>query len=222
MAPRRQAAPPHGAGPALVVSMVDLRAWCGLCALCYAEFAALGADLGQRLHLLGRDPRELVAWIIGWDLIIEYAMGNVAVSARVVVRATFCELLRGSVSSIRPCCALTWRRRSPRPRSWPTRRACSAMARDLQPAGSAIVALAGPGCWCRVKESARVNTIMVVVRWRSLLFFIVGRRFLRPPENWQAVQHHGVGAVRRRAGHSFLRLHRLSTPCRRRRGSCRL
>src|SRR5512142_1560600 len=69
-----------GAGPALVVSILITAVGCGFCALCYAEFASLVPISGSAYTYSYATLGEFVAWIIGWDLIIEYAMGNVAVA----------------------------------------------------------------------------------------------------------------------------------------------
>jgi basic amino acid/polyamine antiporter, APA family len=70
----------YGAGPALVVSFVLLGAVCTLAALCYAELAAMIPQAGSAYAYSYASFGELVAWIIGWDLILEYAVGNVAVA----------------------------------------------------------------------------------------------------------------------------------------------
>src|SRR4051812_10192776 len=69
-----------GAGPALVFSFVLLGAACALAALCYAELAAMIPQAGSAYAYTYATLGELVAWIIGWDLILEYAVGNVAVA----------------------------------------------------------------------------------------------------------------------------------------------
>jgi APA family basic amino acid/polyamine antiporter len=69
-----------GAGPALVLSFLLLGACCGLAGLCYAELAAMIPQAGSAYAYSYATLGELVAWIIGWDLILEYAVGNVAVA----------------------------------------------------------------------------------------------------------------------------------------------
>jgi APA family basic amino acid/polyamine antiporter len=69
-----------GAGPALVLSFVLLGFACALAALCYAELAAMIPQAGSAYAYSYATLGELVAWIIGWDLILEYAVGNVAVA----------------------------------------------------------------------------------------------------------------------------------------------
>jgi APA family basic amino acid/polyamine antiporter len=70
----------YGAGPALVFSFLLLGAACALAALCYAELAAMIPQAGSAYAYTYATLGELVAWIIGWDLILEYAVGNVAVA----------------------------------------------------------------------------------------------------------------------------------------------
>src|ERR1044071_4112391 len=69
-----------GAGPGLILSFVLTAIACGFAALCYAEFAAMIPISGSAYTYAYATLGELVAWIIGWDLIIEYAVGNVAVA----------------------------------------------------------------------------------------------------------------------------------------------
>src|SRR5438093_12274419 len=69
-----------GAGPGLILSFVFTAIACGFAALCYAEFAAMIPISGSAYTYAYATLGELIAWIIGWDLIIEYAVGNVAVA----------------------------------------------------------------------------------------------------------------------------------------------
>jgi APA family basic amino acid/polyamine antiporter len=70
----------YGAGPALVFSFLLLGAACALAGLCYAELAAMIPQAGSAYAYAYATLGEMVAWIIGWDLILEYAVGNVAVA----------------------------------------------------------------------------------------------------------------------------------------------
>src|SRR6266704_714321 len=69
-----------GAGPALVLSFLLLGVCCALAGLCYAELAAMIPQAGSAYAYSYATLGELIAWIIGWDLILEYAVGNVAVA----------------------------------------------------------------------------------------------------------------------------------------------
>jgi basic amino acid/polyamine antiporter, APA family len=69
-----------GAGPSLMLSFVITGIVCGFTALCYAELASMVPISGSAYTYSYATMGELIAWIIGWDLIIEYAIGNVAVA----------------------------------------------------------------------------------------------------------------------------------------------
>jgi APA family basic amino acid/polyamine antiporter len=69
-----------GAGPAIVISFLITAVACGFAALCYAEFAAMVPIAGSAYTYAYASLGEFVAWIIGWDLIIEYAVGNIGVA----------------------------------------------------------------------------------------------------------------------------------------------
>ncbi|HEY8106313.1 MAG TPA: amino acid permease [Gemmatimonadales bacterium] len=69
-----------GAGPAIVVSFLLTAVACGFAALCYAEFAAMVPIAGSAYTYAYASLGEFVAWIIGWDLIVEYAVGNIGVA----------------------------------------------------------------------------------------------------------------------------------------------
>ena len=69
-----------GAGPALMLSFVLTAVVCGFTALCYAEFSSMVPVAGSAYTYSYGTLGELIAWIIGWDLILEYAIGNVAVA----------------------------------------------------------------------------------------------------------------------------------------------
>ncbi len=69
-----------GAGPSLMLSFVITAVVCAFTALCYAEMASMVPISGSAYTYSYATLGELVAWIIGWDLILEYAIGNVAVA----------------------------------------------------------------------------------------------------------------------------------------------
>ncbi len=69
-----------GAGPSLMLSFVITAVVCAFTALCYAEMAAMVPISGSAYTYSYATMGELVAWIIGWDLMLEYAIGNVAVA----------------------------------------------------------------------------------------------------------------------------------------------
>ena len=69
------------AGPAIMVSFAIAAVGCALAALCYAEFAAMAPVAGSAYTYAYTTLGEIFAWIIGWDLILEYAMGCATVAS---------------------------------------------------------------------------------------------------------------------------------------------
>ena len=69
-----------GAGPAIALSFLLVAVACGFAALCYAELASMIPIAGSAYTYTYATMGELIAWIIGWDLILEYAVSNMAVS----------------------------------------------------------------------------------------------------------------------------------------------
>src|SRR5262252_3688990 len=69
-----------GAGPAVMLSFVLAGVACAFAALCYAEMASMIPVSGSAYTYSYATLGELIAWIIGWDLILEYAVGNIAVA----------------------------------------------------------------------------------------------------------------------------------------------
>src|SRR5208283_909367 len=70
-----------GAGPALTVSFLLVAVACVFAALCYAELASMIPIAGSAYTYAYATLGEIFAWIIGWDLILEYAVSNMAVCA---------------------------------------------------------------------------------------------------------------------------------------------
>src|SRR5713226_5630122 len=82
-----------GAGPAIALSFLLVAIACALAGLCYAELASMIPIAGSAYTYAYATLGEIVAWIIGWDLILEYAVSNMAVA--VGFSAYVDSLLRG-------------------------------------------------------------------------------------------------------------------------------
>src|ERR1700682_4552045 len=67
-------------GPAIVLSFIAAAIGCGFAGLCYSEFASMIPIAGSAYTYSYATMGELLAWIIGWDLILEYAVGAATVS----------------------------------------------------------------------------------------------------------------------------------------------
>ncbi len=195
----------YGAGPALVLSFLLLGAVCALAALCYAELAAMIPQAGSAYAYSYATLGEFVAWIIGWDLILEYAVGNVAVA--IAWSGYFNSLLTGFGVHLPDW--LTHGYRTALLSSDP------AVHRLLETAprilgvpvllnipAFAIVALVTVVLAIGVKESVRANNIIVAIKLGVLaLFVIVGAQHIDPanyqpfaPNGWRGI-HQGAAIV---------------------------
>jgi basic amino acid/polyamine antiporter, APA family len=172
----------YGAGPALVFSFMLLGGACALAALCYSELAAMIPQAGSAYAYTYATLGELVAWIIGWDLILEYAVGNVAVA--ISWGDYFTTLMRG-VGVALPAW-LTTGYRTALLSSNPDVHGLLASAPHV--AGFAVLvnvpafAIVMAITWLLLrgaKESARANNVMVVIKLAALgLFIAVGATHL--------------------------------------------
>src|SRR6184192_4005027 len=70
----------NDAGPAILLSFTVAGIGCALAAFCYAEFASMAPVAGSAYTYAYATLGEVFAWIIGWDLILEYAMGSATVA----------------------------------------------------------------------------------------------------------------------------------------------
>ena len=165
----------YGAGPALIFSFLLLGGACALAALCYAELASMIPQAGSAYAYSYATLGELVAWIIGWDLILEYAVGNVAVA--ISWGDYFMTLMRG-VGVDFPAW-LTTGYRTVAMSSNP--QVQSLMDTAPQVAGIPIlVNLPAFGIvmfitWLLLrgaKESSRANNVMVIIKLAALALFI--------------------------------------------------
>lgn len=123
------------AGPAVTISIIFTAVACGFCALCYAELAGLVPLAGSAYTYSYATLGELPAWIIGWDLIIEYAVGNIAVA--ISWAAYFRQLMAGLGVHIPSWLATDYRsaqlapERSPIPDLRPSVRRCVSPTRPI-------------------------------------------------------------------------------------------
>ena len=193
-----------GAGPALVISFVLLGVACALAALCYAELAAMIPQAGSAYAYSYATLGEIVAWIIGWDLILEYAVGNVAVA---ISWADYFKTLTGGFIHLPFWLSTGYRTAllSSDPRVHGLLAAAPRVAgipilMNL-PAFSVVIAVT----WVLMlgaRESVRANNIMVVIKLLALALFIgVGMTKINPmnyhpfaPNGFTGI-HHGAAIV---------------------------
>jgi basic amino acid/polyamine antiporter, APA family len=174
------------AGPAIVLSFVVSGFACAMAALCYAEFAAMIPVAGSAYSYSYATMGELVGWIIGWDLVLEYAIGAAAVAVgwsgylRVILEGLGIHLPN----------ALTHA-----PGSYP------GAIIDLP--ALLIVLLITAVLYVGISESARFNSIIVAVKLLVIgMVIVVGAFFVRPA-NWRPFAPMGWEGVMRGAAVIF-------------------
>ena len=196
----------YGAGPALVLSFLLLGGACALAALCYAELAAMIPQAGSAYAYAYATLGELVAWIIGWDLILEYAVGNVAVA--ISWGDYFNTLVRG-VGVAMPAWLTTGYRTAllssdpavhglldtaPHLAGWPVLVNLPAFS---------IVMLITWVLMLGAKESVRVNNVMVVIKLVALALFVgVGLTHMKP-EHFEPFAPNGFTGIHQGAAIVF-------------------
>ncbi len=205
-----------GAGPALVVSFILVAIACGFAALCYAEFAAMVPIAGSAYTYAYATLGEVVAWIIGWDLILEYAVGNVAVA--ISWSGYFQELLRGLGIHVPAWLGIDYRTAAQAAASLAEANAhadAAAITPTLLHDASALtdaprilgipIILNLPAfvivmliTWVLVRgirESAGLNTAMVAVKLAIIAFFIGVGVFYIKPSTWTPLAPNGFSGI---------------------------
>src|SRR5438552_530760 len=192
-----------GAGPAIAVSFVVAAVACGFAALCYAELASMIPVSGSAYTYSYATLGEIIAWTIGWDLILEYAVGNMSVA---VGWSGYFVQLCGSLAGLKFPVWLV--------NDYATASDIIAKGGDglLNYSSTTIPMIAGHGIALNlpalvivaavtvlliygIRESARTNTTIVIIKVAVVVFVIAFGAFLIHPTNWQPFVPNGVGGV---------------------------
>lgn len=148
------------AGPAVILSFVISGLACAFAALCYAEFASMIPVAGSAYTYAYSTLGELFAWIIGWDLILEYAVASIAVS---IGWSGYFVMLLKTVGIYLP----EWLCQPP-----------------FNLPAAIIVLIMTTVLVIGIRESAKFNNIIVVIKLAVIIFFILFGAFYVRPENW--------------------------------------
>jgi APA family basic amino acid/polyamine antiporter len=183
-----------GAGPALILSFIVTGVACGFAALCYAELAAMVPISGSAYTYAYATLGELVAWIIGWDLIIEYAVGNVAVA--ISWANYFKTLVSGLGIAIPDWLSTDYRTAARIPGLLEQAPHVLGVPIVFNVPALGIVAIITVVLVLGIRQSATANTFMVLVKLAVLGFFVlVGWSYtsasnFRPfaPNGWVGIQ----------------------------------
>jgi len=184
-----------GAGPAIIISMVLAAIACVFSALCYSEIAAMIPVAGSAYTYTYATMGEFMAWMIGWILMLEYAIGNITVAS--AWTGYFIQLLKGFKQYL-PDFVVNfpiWLRYDYRTLA----NICSTNGWDIHDKipylfGHIPIAISLPAVTIviiltmllirGIKESTKVASIMVGVNMFMILSFIIVGAFYVKPENW--------------------------------------
>ena len=166
----------QNAGPAVVLSFVLAGVASIFAALCYAEFASLVPMAGSAYTYGYATLGELFAWIIGWDLVLEYALGAVTVA---IGWSGYVVSFLKDIGINFPC-ALSAARGS----AVVCADGTTATALFNLPA-VIIIALVSTLLVIGIKESANVNNIIVFIKVAVVLLFIIAAAHAVNPDNWK-------------------------------------
>jgi APA family basic amino acid/polyamine antiporter len=206
-----------GAGPALVISFLIVAVACGFAALCYAEFAAMVPVSGSAYTYAYATLGELAAWLIGWDLILEYAISNAAVAVscsgylqsflhglHIDIPAWLGTDFRSAVQAAEQLAKaqaghLDMSKLDPGiihdAQAWHQAPHLFGLALVFNLPAFCIVALVTWIVLIGIRETANFNTWLVTAKLAIILFFLVlGTKYIRP-ENWTPFAPNGFKGI---------------------------
>lgn len=188
------------AGPSLMLSFVLAGTGCALAALCYAEFASMIPVAGSAYTYAYATLGEIFAWIIGWDLVLEYAIASCAVAHG--WSHYFQAFLALFDVTIPPALALDPLSATPEVLANAWHIGSIPIVFDLPAAAIALLLTAV--LVIGIRESAGLNTGIVVLKLGIVLFVIaVGAAHINPA-NWHPFFHHERGIPGTFAGAAYV------------------
>src|SRR6476661_239818 len=191
------------AGPAVAVSFVIAAIACGFAALCYSELAAMIPVSGSAYTYSYATLGEIIAWIIGWDLILEYAVGNMAVA---VGWSGYFVRLCGSLLGLKfPLWAVNDYKTANTIIDQGGETLTNYSSTTLPVIAGHAIAVNLPALlivaavtWLLIygiRESARTNNVIVITKVAVVVFVIAFGAFLIHPTNWHPFVPTGIGGV---------------------------
>ena len=192
----------QNAGPALIISMIIAGVGCAFAGLCYAEFAAMIPVAGSAYTYAYATMGELLAWIIGWDLILEYALSTATVA--VGWSGYFSSLLADAGLHLPPSLSAA--------AGETVTMASGVPAHGVFNLPAAVIVLVVSGLLILgIRQSANTNTVLVIIKSMVLVVFVIAgaayvkRANLTPfvPANTGSFGHFGWSGILRGAGVMF-------------------
>ncbi len=171
-----------GAGPGVVLSFLLVAFACGFAALCYAELSSMIPIAGSTYTYAYATLGEIFAWILGWDLILEYAVSNMSVA--VGFSGYFNDVLENLFGY-----------RLPPEWSGPAFKGGGVTGAYFNIPALLIMILLTWLLIKGVKESARATNIMVIIKTVAILAFVFGAASAINPANWTPFTPNGMSGV---------------------------
>jgi len=174
----------HGrppAGPSIALSFLLVAVACSFAGLCYAELASMIPIAGSAYTYSYATLGEIFAWIIGWDLILEYVVSNVAVAI------AFSAYTKAQLASFGLNLPDRW--------STPVWEAGHWTGSYFNVPGFLIIFILTVLLVRGVRESAKANNIMVAIKIGAILVFLVVGGMLVNPQNWRPFAPSGFAGV---------------------------
>jgi len=171
-----------GAGPAITLSFVLVAIACLFAGLCYAELASMIPIAGSAYTYAYAILGEIFAWIIGWDLILEYAVSNMSVA---VGFSAYLQDLGDNLFGLHLPDAIAY----------------PVFPAPGQPSGifnipALLITVLVTWVLVRgIRESASANTTMVLIKMAAIAIFCVGAANAIHPSNWKPFAPHGFSGI---------------------------
>ena len=171
-----------GAGPAIAISFILVAIACLLAGLCYAEMASMIPIAGSAYTYAYAILGEIVAWIIGWDLILEYAVSNMSVA---VGFSAYLQDLGDNLFGVHLPAVIAY----------------PMFPAPGQPSGifnipALLITLLVTWVLVRgIRESAQTNTVMVIIKIAAIVLFCAGAARAIHPENWRPFAPNGFSGI---------------------------
>jgi APA family basic amino acid/polyamine antiporter len=171
-----------GAGPGITLSFLLVAFACSFAALCYAELASMIPIAGSAYTYAYTTLGEIFAWIIGWDLILEYAVSNMSVAV-------------GFSAYFNDICDWLFHTHLPNWLSQPPIVEGRFTGALFNFPALLIVMLLSWILVRGVRESAGANNLMVAVKLGAVLIFVFGAAHAIKPEHWHPFMPNGFSGV---------------------------
>ncbi len=185
-------------GPGIILLFLFIAVACGFSAFCYAEFASLVPVSGSAYTYSYVAFGEIIAWIIGWDLLMEYAIGNIAVA--ISWSDYFTTLLEGFSIHLPEYITMDyWTAKElgseAAKLAWQTAPAIGNLKLICDVPALLIVAIITYITYIGIQESKKSINVMVALKLGIIFLVIAVGSFYVKPDNWSPFLPNGIGGV---------------------------